>query len=41
MWKKLHRNLIECPKPEMDLLHRTFNHMDIDSDGSVPGDSVC
>mmetsp|Transcript_36941 Transcript_36941/g.54205 ORF Transcript_36941/g.54205 Transcript_36941/m.54205 type:complete len:197 (+) Transcript_36941:81-671(+) len=35
MWKKLHRNLIECPKPEMDLLHRTFNHMDIDSDGKI------
>lgn len=35
MWKKLHRNLQVLPKPEMDLLHRTFVRMDVDGDHKV------
>ena len=33
MWKKLHRNLADLPKPEIDLLHKSFVRMDADSDG--------
>ncbi|MGB1604372.1 MAG: hypothetical protein ACPIOQ_67195, partial [Promethearchaeia archaeon] len=33
MWKKLHRNLAELPKPEIDLLHKSFVRMDTDADG--------
>lgn len=35
MWKKLHRNLQVLPKPEMDLLHRTFLRMDVDGDTKI------
>jgi Ca2+-binding EF-hand superfamily protein len=35
MWKKLHRNLSELPKPEMDLLQKTFVRMDCDGDGKI------
>ena len=35
MWKKLHRNLSELSKPEMDLLQKTFVRMDIDGDGKI------
>ena len=33
MWKKLHRNLADLPKPEIDLLHKSFVRMDTDADG--------
>ena len=35
MWKKLHRNLSELSKAEMDLLQKTFVRMDCDGDEKI------
>ena len=32
MWKKLTRNLDDLPKPEMDLLRKTFARVDVNED---------
>ena len=36
MWKKLTRNLDDLPKPEMDLLRKTFTRVDVNEDRFSP-----